>query len=362
MSLTRILHVIDDKKFISSCRETFAVQGVENLFSASGELEDKLKDGNFDILIVHFLRDTVVRALLNVNVTIPVIWFFWGGDAFSMGKFYNTFLTPKSRKARIEVAFKTSIASGCRNVLKDLIPHTVDWDSKVKSKIKVMSSFDWIVPIIPEDFDILRSAYPIKANSMHLNYISPSIEGAKSTNPTGENILLGNSASFTNNHLDAIDMLGEMDLAGRKVIIPLSYGNAKYAKVVSDYALRHLGDKAYPLKDFMPFDQYSAMMSSCNVLILNHFRQQALGNVVHAFMSGMKVCIPSKSALYDHLVGLGFIITALDGNKLSLDGLNQVQQDSNRRLCIEHFGAEKQHKRVKKLIALVTNSSPAGKV
>lgn len=361
MSHTRILHVIDDQKFISSCRETFDLEGIENIFSTAEELDTKIQSGDFDILIVHFLRTSVAQKIYKNRPNVPMVWFFWGGDAFSMGKFYNTFLTSKSRRARIEAAFRTSLKSGLKNLFKDLIPQSVDWGSKMRLKIEVMSYFDWIVPIIPPDFDLLCKSYPIKGKAMHLNYISPSFEIVESIKPGGTNILLGNSASVTNNHLDAIDMLKGVDLGGRKIFIPLSYGNEIYASIVSEYAQKHLHEKVYPIMDFMPFDQYSDLLSSCNVLVLNHYRQQALGNVVHAFMSGMRVCLSSKSALYNYLLDLGFSITALDSGNLSLDGLDERQQGNNRKLCIEHFGAAKQHERVRKLMALVTNSSGKNK-
>lgn len=353
MSPTRILHVIDDKKFISSCRQTFAVEGVDNIFCTSKELNDRLKIMDFDVVIVHFLRTPVARALYKNKPEVPMVWFFWGDDAFGLGKFHNTFLSAKSRKARLSIAFQSGIINGLKALIKDMLPYTVDKSSTMEIKRKVMPLFDIIVPIIPQDFELLQKQYPVEAKMFHLNYISPSIQHTGLNSTAGQNILLGNSASFSNNHFEVIDLLSQMDIENRKVIIPLSYGNKTYAKRVSSYANDKLGHLAHPILDFLPFEQYAELLSSCNVLVLNHYRQQAMGNIVHGFMNGMRVCLSSKSPVYTFLNEKGFYVTSVDEAPLNLTTLPEYEQEVNRKLCMEHFGAERQHKRVRKLLSLV---------
>ncbi|MDZ7680670.1 MAG: hypothetical protein U5J63_02895 [Fodinibius sp.] len=51
---------------------------------------------------------------------------------------------------------------------------------------------------------------------------------------SGSNILLGNSSSATNNHLEAFELLQNLELRDRKVVTPLSYGCHKYAKAITE--------------------------------------------------------------------------------------------------------------------------------
>lgn len=355
MSDVNLLHVIDDQKFISSCEVTFSVQGVNNLYCTAEEFADKLeKVDSYDAIIVHFLRDPVIKTLYRSRPKdVVLVWFFWGADAFSMGKFHNQFLTPKSRGIRIKTAFQQSWLSGFKNVVKDLFPSTIDKTNEAISKKEVINYFDIVVPIIPEDYLLLEGKYSVKGRLFHLNYVTPSIELTNQTTPKGENILLGNSASFTNNHLDAIDRFSKWELNDRKLIIPLNYGNAHYATLISNYAKRLLGSKVVPLMEFLPFTEYSSLLSSCNVLVLNHYRQQALGNVIHGFMTGMRVCLPSRSPLYKFLIERGFVVTDFHEHAPNLHGLSISEVEINRNLCLEHFGADKQHQRVLELVSLI---------
>ena len=47
------------------------------------------------------------------------------------------------------------------------------------------------------------------------------------TSNSGNNILIGNSRSYANNHLEIFSILSKFNIANRKVIVPLSYGNMK---------------------------------------------------------------------------------------------------------------------------------------
>ena len=48
----------------------------------------------------------------------------------------------------------------------------------------------------------------------------------------GNNILLGNSSTETNNHLDVLFLLQNEGIIDRKLILPLSYGSDLYRQYV----------------------------------------------------------------------------------------------------------------------------------
>ena len=161
--------------------------------------------------------------------------------------------------------------------------------------------------------------------------------------------MLGNSASFSNNHVEIIDKLLTLELGNVKVIIPLSYGDKKYGKYIADYAKWNLGKNAFPMLDFVPYDQYAELLASCGVVIMNHIRQQALGNVMQALMNGSRIYLNEQSTLYEFLVASGFHLSTIQ--KLSqIYPLTPLEQQHNKELYNRVFGKEAQQKKAKQLI------------
>ena len=101
-----------------------------------------------------------------------------------------------------------------------------------------------------------------------------------------------------------------MDLTGRKVIVPLSYGD------VPGYILQEgkklLGDYFMPVVDFMPLDDYNRLLMSSDVFIYGNYRQAAVGNIVVALYIGAKVFLNKKNPLYSMYKERGYKFFSLD--------------------------------------------------
>jgi hypothetical protein len=115
---------------------------------------------------------------------------------------------------------------------------------------------------------------------------------------SGQNILLGNSSSITNNHLDALHFLSKQSLGDRKVITPLSYGHMEYGEKIVQYGNTLLGDNFKPLTSFLAKEDYNVVLLSCSVAIMNHLRQQAFGNIVALLWFGTKVFLNESNPVY----------------------------------------------------------------
>ena len=128
----------------------------------------------------------------------------WGADAFCLGNFYNKFLSPSSKSLRVKLAFKEKISFGFKTLIKSIKPSLIDREKHYSTTIKAFSKIDVIVPVVPGDYDLLKAAYDIKVPVFHLNYVNPLFEQKIDIPSEQNNILLGNSASFTNNHLEIL--------------------------------------------------------------------------------------------------------------------------------------------------------------
>ena len=128
----------------------------------------------------------------------------------------------------------------------------------------------------------------------------------------GTNILLGNSASSSNNHLGALEKLHPF--AGENILIycPLSYGDAAYGERIAAVGKEMFGDKFIPLREFMPFDKYIELLAEIDVAVFNHNRQQGVGNITQLLGLGKKVYIRSDITTWDMLRALKVEIYDID--------------------------------------------------
>lgn len=345
----KILHIIDDIKFIPYCEKTFALSEVENDFFSAKDFESQVIVGNPDLIIVHYLRDECIRVINKIKIDQPVVWFFWGSDGFCLGKFYNIFLLPKTKRSRVMLSFKSTIKNGFRILYKTLLPNSIDKSAIYKNRIKSFGKISIVVPVVPGDYNLLLKNYPISATSFHLNYVNPIFDQSNDFSLTGNNILLGNSAHFSNNHLEMINALSELDLGNRKIVIPLSYGSKANSTFIASYAEKKLTHNAECLIDFLPLIEYQKIIQSCSIVIMNSLRQQALGNIVQSLMMGSHVYLQPTSTLYSYLKDNQFIISTV-ASISTMRTLSFDEQEYNKKKTREIFGKDAQHLKVRQLI------------
>lgn len=151
----------------------------------------------------------------------------------------------------------------------------------------------------------------------------------------GPNILLGNSSSATNNHLEALELLQKLDLGNRKVITPLSYGSPKYAKEIIREGKQLLPDRFSPLTNFLPIEEYNKVISGCGIVIMNHYRPQAMGNIIASLYLGAKVFL-NDTDIYQYFKHLGCHIYLIEKDLISSEEplvlLTQKQVLENRKI------------------------------
>lgn len=121
---------------------------------------------------------------------------------------------------------------------------------------------------------------------------------------SGNNILLGNSASATNNHLEAFELLKNHNLKGRRIFTPLSYGNRRYAKAIESYGKKIFPNNFTALTSFLPLEEYNKILSRCGIVIMNHYRPQAMGNIIAQLFMGGKVFLNNTDS-YQYFKHLG---------------------------------------------------------
>ena len=163
-------------------------------------------------------------------------------------------------------------------------------------------------------------------------------------------ILIGNSAEYTNNHIDGLEKLKTINLLNHNLIIPLSYGDKSNADLVEKYTIKYFPHNSIILTDFMSLESYTALISTCEIAIMPHIRQQALGNIVKLLIGGAKIFFNKKSSIYIYLKEQKFHVFKLS-EMINLNKLSKEEKQINRELSLEFFGAKNIHTKIKNLIS-----------
>jgi hypothetical protein len=132
----------------------------------------------------------------------------------------------------------------------------------------------------------------------------------------GLNILLGNSADPSNNHIEALERLLPFKGQEIKIYAPLSYGDQNHANKVISQGKEWFGDKFVPMTYFMPFEVYLEFLKSIDIAIFNHRRQQAMGNSIMLLGMGKTIFMRSDVSHWRFLIGLGINLSNVENLKL----------------------------------------------
>jgi len=191
-----------------------------------------------------------------------------------------------------------------------------------------------IATLVKGDYDLAREWYGARGKYFKARYINEESnvylnDLVKIPPVTHEEvrILLGNSASETNNHFEALDILAAFSAENIRVICPLSYGDNDYRDRVIDYGQRVLGDKFSYLDRFYNVKEYMDILYTVDIGIFNNDRQQALGNIFPLLYLGKKVYMKSDTTMWDEIRNV-FGLETFEIGRLSNESFEQFKHIS----------------------------------
>jgi len=165
-----------------------------------------------------------------------------------------------------------------------------------------------IAPLIRGDYDVAVSWYKTSAKCIELAPIIYHFESAEldrvialKTPKDHIAIQVGNSADPSNRHFEIFHWLAKHHARSIRVYAPLSYGNPEYRDKVITQGKELFGDILVPLTSLLSHEDYNKHLVSMDVLICNHNRQQAGGNISISLYLGKKVFLRSNITTWAYL-------------------------------------------------------------
>jgi dTDP-N-acetylfucosamine:lipid II N-acetylfucosaminyltransferase len=266
-----------------------------------------IRNLDFNVIVFHSFSDQTSRVLsiIKNRVNIKRVWLPWGFDIYHHPKIRDNqfqFLSKYHyhRLITSTFSFKTFISKVFDKIFYDV---KGDIYKNIDSNI---DSFDIIATIIPQDFITLKKCFGNKLNARRftLGYGDLNDLVFKDVKINGNDILLGNSGTIQNNHLEVIEVLNKINLTDSKVIIPMNYGYKKYIDFMKKYLNSHANFQYTLLDSFLPLKEYQELIKSCGIVIFNHNRQQAVGNIIPTLYLGAKLFISKDGVIGEFLESL----------------------------------------------------------
>lgn len=260
-----------------------------------------------DKIILHSLSDITIVKILFFSPWLlkKCYWVIWGNDLYTY-KFGK-----RNRRWRIREIYR-------RLVIKNM---------------------GYLVTYMQGDINLAREWYGAKGEYKEcLMYVSNTYKEVKFEEKLGNqiNIQLGNSANSTNNHIEILTKLVPFKDENIRVYTPLSYSDKKHAKKVIKTGNELLGNKFYPMTDFMPFDEYLRFQGSIDIGIFNNSRQQALGNIITLLGLGKTVYMRNNTSQWKLFKDKGLSIY----NVKNFDSLEYRYHENNVTLVKEYFSKQ----------------------
>jgi hypothetical protein len=329
--------------------KTYDASNVKHLMSGSEEYFNFIENCNYDVLIVHYLDGPKCKVINDLKLKKKIVWLAWGGDIYNTPFYKIPLYQPRTKKLLKEISegrpLKTKIREGMKKVLYFFFSPTLSY----KFYKKAVKKIEYCATVIPNEFEILSQWKFFNAQQVYFSYSSIEYDfkdvDLLNFNSTGNSIIIGNSMSPASNHLDVFEKLYNLKIQKRKIIVPLNYGiEVDYRDKIAESGKEIFGSSFYPLLDFVPKKSYIEILMSCNVAIMNHERQQGIGNLLLLFWLGCKIFLSEDSITYKYFKEKRFIIYSFqkDLNHLTInDGLSQYDIAKNRDLIMQVYGNKK---------------------
>ncbi len=266
-------------KGLPSLYPILSLDGIRSLYAAKG-------------IVAHGLFGTYKLAFLAMQPWLlsKCNWAVWGGDLYCHEK------PDKTVEDRI------------RETLRHFI----------------VPKMGFVSTVLKKDYDLAQSWYGAKGRNFDISYPSSMqrpgvlsrVRERQNLNRETINVLIGNSATLSNKHFEALDMLSKYSNENIHLFLPLNYGEgdyASYADEVERYAIRLFGqEKVTAFRRLIDQEEYVEIMRKMHIAVFNNDRQQAMGNIGILMAIGAKIYLRNDTNMWEHYRDRGCIVNDCD--------------------------------------------------
>lgn len=294
-------------------------------------VKDYFTKGDYDVVYLYTLIPSRWELFKYIPSDKKIIWWAWGWDLYDSFFGLKPLIEMDLFKQRTKEISLNKINTKER--LKGLVYSFLKPIYALK-RSNALRRIDYFHPVLVEEYKLMCQLHPEFQAKLFFRptpfreqrqYFEKEING---------NILLGNSATLSNNHLDVWQYVKKAELNNQTVVIPLSYGDKDYGDKVQQ-AIGRECDKARFLREMVEKREYAEITNNCSYAVFGVLRQQAMGNINQCIRQGIKVFLFKDSMNYRHLISIGvdvFAIEDIDSNSFQTPLTIEQQTNNNNAL------------------------------
>lgn len=249
-----------------------------------------------DLVVHYFLDYTKSELILKSSKNVKHYWDFFGADVYQQLNVFKKNLYGKRTKRWMRFVLSYRFRLEFRSI-KYLI------NGKPTPKRMLLDSFqriDRLLWYIDEEIDWINTKVktPEFLYFKHFTFEDVIPFEKCGVNTLVKKILIGNSATLENNHLDVLEMFRENKITDYQVALPLSYGSPEaYKQCIKTNYQAFFGDKFQAQESVLSLEEYYSWLNDFPTAIMLHYRQQALGNLFYLIANGTKIYLSEKNIL-----------------------------------------------------------------
>lgn len=274
---------------------------------------------SYESVIIHFMFGDAISFVNSIEHP-NIFWIEWGADLYQgllERKGFTIYRSPKLIAKSLYPRVPFIFASIYSYIQKELLYRRMN---------KAIRKCRYFVPdSTPDEYKLMLNYYPqysfLIPSELFYYPIQEILGPLYGKQCDGDDVFVGNSCSFSNNHIYVFDKLREIGIKNR-IIVPLSYsGNEKYRESVINYGKKCFGEWFKPLLEYLPLDEYNKLFLSAKAFVFGNLRQEAVGNMIIAMYLGARLFLEKENPMYRYYTSLGLKLNSLE--ELSLDLINK---------------------------------------
>ena len=272
------------------------------------EISKKYKD--FDGAIIYDLCIYKKQFLDKFPSSFKFFWFFFGYEIYT--KLCQYYISKKTLKSAYPINLKKYSFKEC--VLRTIsrMRNREFYLDKQKYE-NLYKRIDAILVYSEQEYNEITNYVALpKLIKRNLNRKIQFIPREKENS-----IIIGNSKALWNNHLDIFNIIKSVKNNAINYVCFFSYGQESlYTEKIRVIAKKNKNINI--IEDFLDIKEFEQVYQTAAALIINSYRQHALGNIFTAITYGCKVYLNPRSSVYKWLLDEGFNISTVNSLKEDL--------------------------------------------
>lgn len=370
----QINHVIKRTNILFTDKHIFYVllknKNIKNIVQSKNVIPIQTSNANYtkiaedlnkyQAVFIHNLCYIKSKIILKSSNNIRFLWVAWGFDYYYVyPQLFKDIFLPYTKLVNV-LLFKYSLSA--KYLLHKIHPATKYIGIKSRDRIRQQAArkIEFTINNMREFSELFRVVDIPKNNRFNgiyysIEYITKEINKTNFT--LGNDIYIGNSASNSSNHLDIFLQIKNLNLGNRKIIVPLSYGCSRYRFFINFLGKQIFKEKFKPLLKYLSIGEYNKNLLNCNVMIFNHRRAQAIGNILFGIWAGHKVFLRKCNPVYNYLKSLEVEVFSSEDDLITanLNSLDRKNQLKNREIIEAHYSEKQIQKNYSEIIDAIEN-------